>query len=407
MRLNLKQYIDNELENEYYTRTEINSLIDDLNTLLATNLAEMGVTCSSSDGSFNLADNILDISPSIGGIDVITSLSCLTDEESYAIGDTVTVTGVLEADKDDTSVTNVDLEGYLKGATIKVYEGNTLKSTCVTNQNGEYTCTYTVETVGDISIHSVFEGTDDYESATSENMNITTRSLTLTSAKNILSYVDNDSTVLTATLIDTVPTGQTVQLFDSDDSLVGVMTDNNDGTYSYTITSNGSGDRVFYAKSGSLSSETYSIEDCVKYDTTEYTKSYSSTKFETIESVDASSDVSISLDLKTTTYNYSCVFGIVYNSESDQIGFGTTDTTGRIYRTLNSVHNHSYYSGFNSNNVYYNLRFERTGTTLKLYLNDNLIDTITNNEISSFKYLNFGSWSNKTIYYKNLKIKPL
>ena len=112
--------------------------------------------------------------------------------------------------------------------------------------------------------------------------------------------------------------------------------------------------------------------------------------------------------MKSTTHSWSCGFGIGYNSESDQIGFGTTNSTaGKIYRTLNGANNHVNYSGFNSHNVYFNLRFERVGTTLKLYLNDNLIDTITDNEISSFKYLNFGSWRNKTIYYKNIKIKPL
>lgn len=153
--------------------------------------------------------------------------------------------------------------------------------------------------------------------------------------------------------------------------------------------------------------ETYEVQDCVSYDTTEHTESFTSTRFKTILTNNDISDVSISLDLKSTTFSYSCVYGIGYNSESDQIGFGTTDTTGRIYRTLNGTNNHSNYSGFNQNNVYYNLRFERSGTTLKIYLNDTLIDTSTNNEISSFKYLTIGSWKNKTVYYKNIKVKAL
>ena len=96
-------------------------------------------------------------------------------------------------------------------------------------------------------------------------------------------------------------------------------------------------------------SKIFSLEDCVKYDPTEHTKSYSSTKFETIEDLSTLTDCSISLDLKSTTHSYSCVFGISYNSESDQIGFGTTDATyGRVYRTLNGVNNHGSYS-FNSN----------------------------------------------------------
>ena len=153
-------------------------------------------------------------------------------------------------------------------------------------------------------------------------------------------------------------------------------------------------------------SETFSLQDCWKYDATEHTKSYSSTIAETITSTTNLTDCLISLDLKSTTYSYSCVYGKGYNSESDQIGFGTTAIGGKIYRTLNGSSNHSDY-GSNNDNVYYNLRFERTGTTLKLYLNDTLIDTTTNNEISSFEYLNFISWRNKTLYYKNLKVKAL
>ena len=151
--------------------------------------------------------------------------------------------------------------------------------------------------------------------------------------------------------------------------------------------------------------ETYEVQDCVSYDTTEHTESFTSTRFKTIASSNLT-NVSISLDLKSTTYDYSCVLGKGYNSESDQIGFGTTNTAGRIYRTLNGTNNHSTY-GSNNDNTYYNLRFEKTGTTLKTYLNDTLIDTSTNNAVSNLQYLNLGSWRNKTIYYKNLKVKAL
>ena len=241
---------------------------------------------------------------------------------------------------------------------------------------------------------------------------ISTYKLSIESDKDILSAHDGESATITALLTkDNIPIedieleysikhGNTV--IDS-----GTITTDSDGEANIVYTASGVGDVDIVVSYGTLLQKTYELEDCDIYDTTEHTKSYSTTKFETIASITDLSDVSISLDLKTTTYNYSCVFGIGYNSESDQIGFGTTDTVGRIYRTLNGINNHLNYSQFNQNNVYYNLRFERTGNTLKTYLNNVLIDTSTDNEISTFTYLNFGSWRTKTIYYKNLKVKAL
>ena len=51
--------------------------------------------------------------------------------------------------------------------------------------------------------------------------------------------------------------GRTVNLYNtSDDSLIGTMTDNEDGTYSYTYNSQGIGDLTVCASDGNLLSET-------------------------------------------------------------------------------------------------------------------------------------------------------
>jgi len=86
------------------------------------------------------------------------------------------------------------------------------------------------------------------------------KAIDLTSSASILSYNDGDSAILTASL-STMQTGQIVELYDGDDNLIGVMTDNDDGTYGYVYQSQGAGDIGFYAKWGMILSETYGIYD--------------------------------------------------------------------------------------------------------------------------------------------------
>ena len=333
-----------------------------------------------------------------------TTLSIASDKQTIYTDETIIITGTL-LDEDNNPV---------KQASVKLYDGNTLLDTLTTDNNGIYTKTISNLSVGSHSLHTSFEGTSNFNASTSSNIIITVSehnyNLVLSSDTPIIQKTEtaivnallthNGSAYSSQSLSYTVKHGSTT--IDT-----GTVTTGSDGKASISYTGTGVGDVEFIVEFGSILQKTYELEDCDIYDTTEHTKSYSTTKFETIASITDLSDVSISLDLKTTTYNYSCVFGIGYNSESDQIGFGTTDTVGRIYRTLNGINNHLNYSQFNQNNVYYNLRFERTGNTLKTYLNNVLIDTSTDNEISTFTYLNFGSWRTKTIYYKNLKVKAL
>lgn len=109
--------------------------------------------------------------------------------------------------------------------------------------------------------------TEDYELIVNclEREDITPTTITLSADKSILSYADGDSATLTAT--HSLGAGQTVNLYNaSDDSLIGVMTDNGDGTYSYTYNSQGIGDLTLYASDGTISSEIYSIMDTLMFD---------------------------------------------------------------------------------------------------------------------------------------------
>ena len=183
------------------------SALYDLIDELETNLALMGVEdgeFDSTTGLLGLIEKIKDIPASVGGIDVVTSVSCDIENTTVVRNNQCTLTGVLRADKDDTSQVNVDLEGYLKGATVKIYNGNTLLGSAITNGDGEYSFNFTPTNLGVLSIKAVFEGTEYYESSASNILTITvesSKSLTVSSNKNILSKYDNEYATVTATLL--------------------------------------------------------------------------------------------------------------------------------------------------------------------------------------------------------------
>ena len=100
----------------------------------------------------------------------------------------------------------------------------------------------------------------------------TPASITLTADKSILSYADTESAVLTATVLDSSSNpveGVSVDLY-KDNVLWDTLTTGSAGTVSKTYTSAGVGDVGFTAECGSLVTETYSIEDCIRYDSTDY-----------------------------------------------------------------------------------------------------------------------------------------
>ena len=340
------------------------------------------------------------MSVTVNKISTTTSLSA--SSTSISTTDTLTLSG---------SVT------YATSGTVKIYNGSTLVADNVAVSGGAFSKSLTGLSAGTYNYKAVFQSDSTHNSSESSVVQVTvtspahTYTLEVTCDTPVIQSRDT-VTIYAQALDNGVPLDDPYSLdyvikhgSTTISSGSGIPGTGNKVHISYTGTGVGDVDVIVSNSIMSLQ-ETYEVEDCVSYDTTEHTESFTSTRFKTITSSNLT-NVSMSLDLKSTTYNYSCVLGKSYNAESDQIGFGTTDTSGRIYRTLNGTNNHSNYSGFNQNNVYYNLRFEKTGTTLKTYLNDTLIDTSTDNAVSNLQYLNFGSWRNNTIYYKNLKVKAL
>ena len=89
-------------------------------------------------------------------------------------------------------------------------------------------------------------------------------SLTLTADKSILSYQDSDTCTLTATLTGKNISGKTVEFFSGNISIGSAITDSN-GVATLTYASQGIGDVSLSASVGTLTSETYEIEDCIHY----------------------------------------------------------------------------------------------------------------------------------------------
>lgn len=92
------------------------------------------------------------------------------------------------------------------------------------------------------------------------------KSLTLISDKSILSYADSGSATLTATYMEAGVgvSGQSV-VFKKGSTVLDTVTTDSNGVATCTYNSAGSGDVVLSAECNSVQ-DTYSIEDCINYD---------------------------------------------------------------------------------------------------------------------------------------------
>lgn len=260
---------------------------------LEDNLVTMGVTDAEFDpttGLMGLADEILNISPTITGLQLDTAITCVCPATA-SVGTAFNITGVLTATYDDTSQTDVDLSGVLQGATVEIYNGNTLLGTCTTGSDGSYTYSYTPSSTGTLSIKAVYDSANDYYEDTASNsssvsvlVDVSSVSVTATvydkndqaisspASSATLSYVDEEYAVLTATVIDhnnNPVVGETVS-FDvvENGSVVeniGSATTDSSGVCSVQYLSKGTGDLNIQCSCNNITSSSVSIEDCYKY----------------------------------------------------------------------------------------------------------------------------------------------
>ena len=395
--------------------------------LLADNLKSMGVSSvDETDGLTTLINAVLNIEPSIGGLNLNTSLVITTTQEIIGLGESIILTSTLRASYDDTTVVDVDLSGVLTGATVKFYNGTTLLGTSITDLNGIATYTYTPSQLGNFTFHTVFEGTENFTNCNSSNVNITVinapTSLVLQADKSILSYYDNDNCTLTATLYDNnnTPMEGLSVVFKNGDIVLATITTDSSGVATYTYNSQGVGDVTITAECMNLV-QTYSIEDCNYYNTAEVTRSSTngSTIYDNSLSQSLPSKCEISFDLYSDSRSDSGEHRFFLLPKS-QYSSGTTQPTNAIYvdalktkmnigkresSTVGLYTNLAYGSG-----SYRNFKIIKDGTDLTFYIDDNLIGTSIISWIGNHSdyCLSMMRWTTSgTSKIKNVKFKLL
>ena len=373
--------------------------------LLADNLKSMGVSSvNETDGLTTLINAVLNIEPSIGGLDLDTSLITTTTQEIIELGESIILTSTLRASYDDTTVVDVDLSGVLTGATVKFYNGTTLLGTGITDLNGVATYTYTPSQLGNFTFHTVFEGTENFTNCTSNNVNITVinppTSLVLEADKSILSHYNNDNCTLTATLYDNnnTPMEGLIVVFKNGNIVLDTITTDSGGVATYTYNSQGVGDVTITAEYMNLV-ETFVVEDCTYYDTVTYTS-------ETTKNISVPSNFKLEFDLypksrSTSGGGVSHYVKLTRPSTTDMwFGQGTSSGNHGIMVRPSTNHWCSSLTTLNTDNH-----------VVVTYDGSNVLYTC-NGESKSVSYSNgFGvisgisSTSNGNL--KNLKIKPL
>lgn len=233
--------------------TQLDGALAELGENLANNLISMGVTdADAEDGLTTLAEKILDVNPSVSGLNLTTNITLSHDSNSIYVNINTDFIVALTVSYDDTNLTNVDLSGVLTGANVLIKEGNTTIGTGVTNANGIATVSGSLTTSGEHELIAVFEGTENFNSCSSNTIEIeipNSISTTLTYSSAPTSGYVNEDAIITATLKDinnNAISGATVYLWTGSSS-VGKTTDSS-GNVSFTITQTGTGSMTYYAK---------------------------------------------------------------------------------------------------------------------------------------------------------------
>lgn len=397
--------------------------------LLADNLKSMGVSLvDETDGLTTLINAVLNIEPSIGGLNLDTSLVITTTQEIIKLGESIILTSTLRASYDDTTVVDVDLSGVLTGATVKFYNGTTLLGTAITDLNGIATYTYTPSQLGNFTFHTVFEGTENFTNCNSNNVNITVinapTSLVLEADKSILSHYDNDNCTLTATLLDSNNNGVSGKeiVFKANGGVLGTVITNDNGVAQCTYQSTGVGDVTITAEGMALQG-TCSIEDCIianvnaSYTGTSTNDTVYSLGYDEIADL-SSIDFEFSFKFHQTSYGCDVCLGAsseftvspIKSNYRIFIGNSGSGKTRYGYRTTSTTNTGGSTSGEVSLNTTHNMKIVKEGTHFNYYLNDRLLGSEI---IPNFwtDYHMFGvhtvQWNRGTTTISDLKIKQI
>lgn len=313
----------------------------------------------------------------------------------------------------------------IAGATVELYEigGQEPFATTTTGNDGSYNLLIPSNTIyDDFYYRANYWGSDNYEMATSDWIKVIVTgsspvpdNISLNSNKSILSYVDGETATLTATLVDSNDNpveGYTVT-FKKGDTTVGTDTTDSNGEAEYTYSSAGVGDVSITAECGSVD-DTYTIEDCIYYDTSEHSSTGGNyLTIADLSSITLPSKFKLSFDYKT---NYEGRCGLFsknnFSGNPNYSVFVGTPSTSTI---------NTWYYGYRTTSTstsdvradptsYHNYSIERNGNTFK-YLRDNsgnYSKSVT--WFGSYSYvIGLMQWgdSTKSSSMKNIKLKAL
>ena len=410
----------------------LDGALENLGELIATNLSAMGVlSANTSDGLTTLAGKILDIEPSINGLNFDTSITLHSSESTITTGDTIRLSATLKASYDDTNITNVDLEGVLTGATVQFLNGSTILGTGVTDTNGVATFNYIPLDTGSLTLRCKFLGTDNFNTCESSNINVSVvepvvTSISLSTSKSILSKYDSESSLLTAIVRDQfnkpVP-NQTVTFKRGTDTLSSVTTGST-GEATYNYVSTGGGDTSITANTGTLSNEVI-IEDCIYFSPEEriFTKdSATYIPFDNNLILELPSKYEWSVDLKQTGAAYDeehrmylapsekveqSLISEAQPNPSIMVGYSYVDAQWGT-RTTSSNVSGTPVSGLSGK--YHSFKITRENESFNCIIDEKNVSTKTfpnlHNGYSQFKFL-MVIWGSGSMGVKNLKIKAL
>ena len=248
--------------------------------------------------------------------------------------------------------------------------------------------------------------------------------LELTSDKNILSFYDNESCTLTATLLDNNGNGVSGEeiVFKSNGGVLGTITTGDNGVAQYTYQSTGVGDVTITAEGMNLT-KTLGIEDCIianvnaSYTGTSVSDTVYSLGYDEIADL---SNIDFEFSFKFHQTSYGCDVCLGASSEFSVspiksnyrifIGNSGNGNTRYGYRTTSTVNAGGSTSGEVSLNTTHNMKIVKEGTHFNYYLNDRLLGS----EILPIFWANyhmFGvhtvQWNRGTTTISDLKIKQI
>ena len=368
-----------------------------------------------SAGTHSLTAEALDKSSSAVTVTVnkLTSTITLSVPASGTVGTSYTVSGTL-----------VPTSG-----SVKLYENNVLKDT-LTVSSGSFSKAITQSNEGTYSYYAVFEGSSTYSSVTSSTGSIVVSdvppvpvvtSVGLSADKSILSYADSESATLSATVLDqssTPMSGVTVEFFNGSTSM-GTADTNSSGVATKTYASTGAGDLSFTASVGTISSETYEVQDCYLYDTTEHSRTHTSSSAVTNEVIsgfswDNTDDWIFTCELSVSGQGQRIDIVPPSESLSHHLGFGKSTDNNYFRCYIGKTGSGEEWKSSNvnmANGTFYSVQVKKEGTDVEFQYQGNVVDTsaysttwLSNYSTETFK---FTQWRANSISIRNIKIKPL